>query len=505
MSGVNSIIVKQIILLVLIFRSASLCFAQPDCVVTVLQAGNCNNSVIADLYVDFLCNRYGIQHLYYLKGIKDTEVPEYSERIFGRKFDKNKLVNQQQIISWKLGDMSFDQVVFIYKNEFGRSKNIFEFLEKDLFTVDFKGRAQTDTKKENTEKPDKDKPGSFSYTRQILVDKRIRFNQECRVVKDDTIIYILEPMFDNRLYKLSANSGHIIKEITLADPVPQDTILCYLYEKRIQQGVLSLDSLREYTRKTGGESISKFFNMALENGRLFLIGSREIVAFWPDGVWQSSYTMVYEYDLDFNYQTFYLGRYLNYSGFYPTLYTLDNFRSDRIQSHLLMDYPQELKMARILYFKLDRKKHDLLKIDKDTLLIPKSFHGKLMTNYMDHFSNFGSKTRPAWLMDPYPFIYFPGDSLFHNLVNDSFSREMPFVKPKGSTSCTLNLPRNQFAFILHHDDLIYKIIYDMDTRKIISQVILGELPEGNYCALDTTAKIFCLPREDQEENWIYFE
>ena len=109
------------------------------------------------------------------------------------------------------------------------------------------------------------------------------------------------------------------------------------------------------------------------------------------------------------------------------------------------------------------------------------------------------------MLDPYPFIYYPNEKLYVNLLTGEIN-----------TSCnvnegnfgTLNIKLDNSRIILHTYavGVVYKIIFDVATKTIIQKISLGKLSNFNLTVVaDENGNSIFFPIDNSEDNYFYFE
>lgn len=487
----------------------NICFAQTNALVTIFQAGNCKNINYADENIDSLCRKNKILHLYYLKGIKENEMEKYANKLFGRAFDLKSLVSKENINKWQLDKITATNVAAIIKDD--RIVNISDldgFEEKELLAIRFIEEKQIlSNKKFNNTLIDS---FQLNYKTKIKIDSKVRLNKLSIIVKQDSFLYILEPLFDEALYKVNCNTGKITKQVELRNLIPYDSILYYHFAT-VKNG-FSADTIEKYANMAGRDPNKRFFNLFISNNQLIVSGDYQMLTFIKEKkVLNLSHSIIYKFDLDLEFKNYYFDRHLNYSGYYPVQHANDNNSSiDRIQYQVDQDFNQQLVKKRIIYFNLQDKNHNLNKFDKDTLDIPKSFKGTFYSNDIRNFANMNTKENPVWLFDPYPYLYFPKDSFYHDLIQDTLLKTIEYLKETSNKVCvfkTYKKNNNEMVIILEYKNKTYRLDYNIINRKITGKLNLKSLTKYNLQLLvdDSGHSYYCPIESEDSGNYLYLD
>jgi hypothetical protein len=86
-------------------------------IVSVLTAGNCNNALQYDYYIDSICKKHNYTHQYYLKGIKKHELSEYSLKIFEKQIDSSIVIDDTKALRWDLINTDPKNQLFFIRND----------------------------------------------------------------------------------------------------------------------------------------------------------------------------------------------------------------------------------------------------------------------------------------------------------------------------------------------------------------------------------------------------
>ncbi len=486
-----------------------ICYAQTNALVTIFQAGNCKNINYADKYIDSLCKKNGILHLYYLKGIKENEMKKYANKLFGRAFDLKSLVSKENINKWQLDKITATNVAAIIKED--RIVNISDldgFEENELLSIKFVGEKQIVSNRQfNSTLIDS---FQLNYKTKIKIDSQVRLNKLCIIVKQDSFLYILEPLFDETLYKVNCNTGKITNQLLLRNLIPYDSILYYHFAT-VENGI-SGDTIEKYANMAGRDPNKRFFNLFISKNQLIVSGDYQMLTFITRyKVINLSHSIIYKFDLDLEFKNYYFDRHLNYSGYYPVEHANDNNSSiDRIQYQIDQDFNQQLTKKRIIYFNLQDKNHNLNKFDKDTLDIPKSFKGAFYSNDIRNFANMSTKENPVWLFDPYPYLYFPKDSFYHDLIQDTLLKTIVYLKETPNNVCVFKTYKkndNEMVIILEYKNKTYRIDYNITNRKITRKLNMNSLTKYNLQLLvdDSGNSYFCPIESEDSGNYLYLD
>lgn len=511
-----------ILLFSFVFFASSSCFSQ-NCsndvqVITILQAGDCKNGVIFDNFIDSICKINNVSHLYYFIGVKPNEMRRYSLRLFGKLFDSNKIVSDSQIQLYNLNKIKSGNLVCytsISHPDKIKVSNIYDFSELEIKKL-ISNISNTDPPVIlNTKNNKLGKVGfdSFilSYSQKTPINSDLRLNKFCKTLKLDTVIYILDPLFETTLYRLNSSNSVISRKIDLKSPlVSKDSLLRILYKNVLSHYPQFWDTLRTYSAKVSNEISLNYYNIAHEGGFIYLTGDYELMTFYKEYMpITKSFRIVYKLDENLKLINYYIDVFLNYSNYVPDFYVLDNFSSDRIQSRLISDYDQETRKNRVIYYKLIDNEHLLYKYDKDSFDLDESFGLKFHSNYALHLSNFGNQSGPIWLLDPYPYFYFESDGAFFDFLNDTILQAI-HIKSWNDHSgiiSTHKIKESLIDVIYYQSGEVYRIRCDLRNRNILQHKRIGDLFKYNLrLSIDTEGKSYYYPIEESEgNNYFYFE
>lgn len=487
--------------------------AQTDCIITVLQSGSCNNINFADDYVDSLARRNKTPHLYYLKGILKDEIHEYAQSIFNRTFSIDQLVTDEQIKTLGLEHLTqFNIAIVVKDNRILHIVDLNEFEEKHLLTLNTKGQ-NTLFNRFNDVSVIKD---SFilNYSKKVRLNPEIRINEQCEILKIDSIIYLMDPLFKHRLYKINANSGNIIHSVSLKELIPYDSVL-YCYQQQIK--VLAYDTILKYSRILNPDTNPVFYDMLISENQLLLSGAQSIPTLtnWNGyQIMNLNHAVIYKFDLNLGLQNHYLDKFINYSGLYLNDQNISNNSSlQKLQYQVFHNINETFQEKKIIYMGLEDNLHQLKKIGIDTLDIPTDFSGEFYSNDASNFTNLNTTKKPIWLLDPYPYLYFPSDSIYLDLIEGKFIRKVEILK-FNSKSNFLNycvhktyLNNDELHIILSYRKIIYHIVYNKKNRQIQIEKHPDYKRYNLKILLDNQMKKYFVPleKDTSNNNYIYFE
>ncbi len=481
--------------------------------VTIFFAGNCNNVITQDELIDSICKKHNIPHFYYFINLQQNEVEEYSQSIFGIKFNKNQLINEIKINQLRLDTIKkTNRLLFVKNDKILKNIDISSFDEIQL--IEFKSNSTSLNNEFYKYSKQLIKTDSFvlKYKYKIKADSNIRFNYRCILKKQDSSIFILEPLFKKHLYKISSNTGQIIEKISIEKClVNYDSILFCVYKNQITNHPSIKDSLLKYSDLLKHKIKTNFYNLAIEEDQLYLssdIGIIVLNAYNKPHV--LNYRVIYKLDKNLKIENYFVDPFISYRNFFVDFTYLDLFNKNSIQMRLMNFSNSNEKILRSIYCKLIESEHKILKFDRDSVVIPNKFEMEFNSNQTTHQMNISDINNPAWLLDPYPYIYFPRDSVFFN-----------FLKNEIDTNKNITFKSNiltQRISTLFSNDSIVKLVYlfndfsylieiDLINKEQISIIPIGPLQKlylepifeenGNLCIFPTNIA--------KNGNYIYFK
>lgn len=482
-------------------------------IVSMLTIGTCINEVEIDKGIDSLCKINTFSHYYYLKGIEENEVDSYSYKIFGRKFDKAQLINSKQADELGINKYSKANLIFyVINGSIVKSCEFRDFSISDFSLLKFTGKTENKSFVPTVNS----KKDSFvlNYSYKVKVKSDVRFNLNSKVIKHDKCFLVLDPTFNQFLYKVS-DSGNVINKVNLKDElVSYDTLLSRLYSKYFIQNHSLRDSLMKYSNILKDKMKTNYYNLSIEDSFVYLSGDRSIINFNEKSILMPlNYKMIYKFDMNLKLVNFYIDQYLSYSGFFVDFTYLDNFNSKRFQHKVINLENQEENIVRTIYCKLRDEGNSIYKYDRDILKMPKSFPGIIYSNRSSHISNVGDSTNRIWLMDPYPFLYFQKDSMFYNFINSE-----TYTLSQIDTANKSDFTSNQGVLgVLKIDNILYinfnragfvtSIAYDLKNKKVVKYKKIGRIFKYKLnVGFDPQGNLFYYPLDNSiNSNYFYIE
>ncbi len=503
-----------VILFTIYYKSAAQEVSYNDnYLISILYAGNCNNVIIQDKFVDSICHKYNIQHFYYFINIDHSEIEEFSSNIFGVQFKKNqildtKIVSQLLLDTYKMTN----RLLFISNKRVIKNIEITNFEEINIINFN----SNTEIKRNEFFQDSKPifRTDSFElkYEKKIKIDSLIRFNYRCVIKKNDTTLFILEPLFKKYLYKTSAINGQIIQKIPLEKClVNYDSILFCIYKNQIAKYPSIKDSLVKYSKILNHKIKSNYYNLAIFEKTLFVssdIGIVVLNAYSKPIV--LNYRIIYKFDFNLNLIEFYADPFISYRNFFVDFTYLDLFDAKNIQMRLMSFANSKEKVLRSIYCRLISKEHLIYKFGRDSVVIPSRFAMEFNSNQTTHQQNISDTSNPAWLLDPYPFIYYPKDSIFFNFLTNKIDSSTT-ISFKSSILTQRLLKIDKFDSIIKlvymFNDFSYCIELDVKNKNLISITPLGPLQKLSLEPIfDETGKLILFPSNNSKNgNYIYFK
>lgn len=486
-------------------------------VLSVLVAGACQNVLMYDDDLDSICKSKGFAHYYYLIGIESSELKDYSFKIFGKQFYSEQVISKEDFESLGIGAIKDVSLIhFINNGKLKSSKNYYDIQVADFNFLNFGENELVLPNLKPIEGAHKDSI-NLTFFKKLKVDSKIRFNSSTQMAKSAKELFILDPLFNRKLYKLSIDSGEIIDQIDLNKSILNyDSLLIYFYKNNNSYNPNLVQPLINYYSRGGPSTEMNFYSIAIEDSFLYLSGDIVVVGFDKnhriDGL---SHRIIIKFDLDLNFLGFFFDKYLSYGNYFVDFSFLDCFKSNRFQCKLMNMQNQRASVIRTIYFKLDSKQHQMVKYDKDSLVLPLGFPSVFYTNYTSHIQNVGNQT-PIWLMDPYPYFYFPQDTALYNFITDKnvasdlkqdsieYDEEDEYTK---NTILSMKKIDNFLMLNYVYEGMTYSIKYDLIEKKRIYKKELGRLPAFNLnTSFDEAGKLYYFPiNNSSEDNYLYFE
>jgi hypothetical protein len=410
---------KKILLLFCALSSLKISYSQ-NYIITNLDAGNCNNINQIDYLLDSLCKINHIKHLYFFQGIDKREFKKFSFQIFDRVFHDSSIVSEQLIEKLSLKNYYNGSTVLFVKNDrVYKTKSIYDFEEKDIY--EFKSRIDLEFNQPIIKNKQVLDSFKLNYSYKIKLDSSIRINKNCKYKKKDSILYILEPLFNKMLYKVSCNSGKILNSFSFDKELNDDSFLYYHYIN--QPKLLSLDSLKKLSKLYKENSkiilselylIEDKINVALRYPILTIVNRTDS----NYALSYRNYNTILTIDDNFKVENYYFDTQISYDGKYPVFYTNVGYsENNNLSFYTIRDYFQNIKVEKVLNFELLKESHSLkLTQHIDSFIVTSNLEYNSNSNIRPYLLN--SKYK-AWHLFNIPFIYFSKTNTYLNLLENT--------------------------------------------------------------------------------------
>ncbi len=485
--------------------------AQSTYVITFLDAGNCKSFVGLAEFVDTVCKHNNIPHFYFLSGIHRNELKRYSLEIFGKIMDSTKVLEQNEIQSLNAGKVISNTVLFVLNGKIVRTRTLNEFSSLDIMVLKHQP-SDSELKKYKRNVVSADSI-MLQYGSKVKIDERIRLNKSCKFTKLDSFVYIFEPLFNHKIYKLNYKTGVISAELSLDSVVNPDSVIYYKYNIAQKNDLETYDSLKKFQSKFQNKRQGEWGDMFVSNSRIFLLGDYKIISFGKGNKMKmSNYGIACRLNLDLRLTDYFLDPYVSYSGFYPTVWSCINCSDTALQYQVVEDANHELTEKRIIYFNVSNNRHEMKKSDRTTFTIPLDFTGTFYSNVLGNFANLGTRRHEAWLLDPYPYIYFPDDSIYYDIIDDTLITHCNPLKENvegNSIYQVKKLSEEVYAFVCFFKYKTLITFFNIKTKTCLKKDIFLISDKYNLLLMvDSDGKYYYVPKEksaSDSANYIYFE
>ena len=480
-------------------------------IVSKLYYGNCNNYNYYNDYIDSICRINKIKHLYYLVGLKNEEVKNYSLKVFKREFKDTQLINQRQIDDWQLSETPPNNCVLFVKN--GEVIKVKQHEElKDLHFIEFKVSVNHNIKFGLVNKKILKDSVDVRYSRRIKLDSSIRINNKCSYINTDSFLFILETQFDKKIYKLNNLSGVVIKEVQLENILDYDSVLYYHYS--LFPNFLSYDSILYYAEISGRKPNISLRNMTFSNNKISIYCTYNLLSFKSSSNGlipiNLSYNLIIQLNENLKFENFYTDKFLSYNRQYPVNCNIEvNPSPDKLNYYLLKDYNQKIKTEYLLNFNLIEQSHLLNKYNKDSLILP-----EFLQEEYDQNSNIRPRLLNvkynAWHLFVSPIVYFPLSNKFHHIIDDTFLKnEEDFSELNNYYLWSVYRVNESISNVLmQHKNKYFLVQYDFKNEKVLNKKSYQSLYNLNLnYFIDNKFKLFFVNIEYDfiNGNYIYFE
>lgn len=493
------------------FFSIKISYSQ-NYIITNLDAGNCNNINQIDYLLDSLCKINHIKHLYFFQGIDKRELKKFSFQIFDREFHDSSIVSDQLIDKLSLKNYHNGSTILFVKNDrVYKTKSIYDFEEKDIY--EFKSRIDLEFNQPITQNKQVLDSFKLNYSYKIKLDSSIRINRKCKYIKKDTVLYILEPLFNKKLYKVSCNSGKILNGFSFDKELNDDSFLYYHYIN--QPKLLSLDSLKK---------LSKLYkeNSTIILSELYLINNKITVAMrYPIltivnksdsnmALSYRNYNTILTIDDDFKVENYYLDNQISYDGKYPVFYPNVGYSENKnLSFYTIRDYSQDIKVEKVLNFELLKESHSLkLTQHIDSFIVPSNLEYNSNSNVRPCLLN--SKYK-AWHLFNLPFIYFSKTNTYFNLIENAVITDISEID-LDNYQCFLesfSYMNDEIVNVLQFKNKqIYLIQVDVKNQKVVKLKKYDSIAKFNLKSfLSDDFNVFYVNFEYdfKNGNYVYFE
>jgi hypothetical protein len=484
-------------------------FTQNKELIITLKAGNCNKIFLYDDLIDSFCNKFNIKHLYYVKNASKSEVFEFSYNLFNRQIPYEQITNDSVVNSLNLYKYDFFSAIFIVDGIIQKIKPINEVNETDFLTfINFNTGLKL-MKKFNV-------IDSFTlkHSSKIKIPSLIRISENSSIIKVNKYIYITDPVFKNEIYKINIYDSSDFIKGSLKELVNITEIHKNLYEDLKFSNKEIYDSIFKAYESyiSEGENFIKINKIYFQNEKIYLLGSLSIIL---DKNYYSKANFNLTLILDQQLKTvdYYWDRRISYNSHTPIFLNYSQVLSNDslVYSQVISENNTTVVSKKNLIYKLKNDNNHILQPFKiDSLKIPNPIKGKIFPNVSNNLININNLENPVWFLDPFLYLYYQNDSIYLDLINDTFTNILLTNNLTSMNTFFYNeiYKKDSIIFIVgNHLNFSYFIEINIKQKKVFEKKSYPLLSKYNLKIFvdDKGRKFFTPINSSKVFNYIYFE
>lgn len=474
--------------------------SQNKIIVTSYFAGNCNNIMILDNFVDSFCKKNQIAHRYILRGIKTEDLNEFSLKVFNKKISEKDVLKQEEIEQFNLKSQEPNWLTIICGGNVIKSMPIESFFEQSNIVFEINNCGQKGLVNTITQKPE------IADSLELKIKNRIYFsgfknNELSSYSIKGNNLFACDPLFEEKIVKINLSKGNTIKSDQFNTNISPKKIYEVVYG-----GAVNIDSLlKKDSQLIKGKRLN-IESQFVHNNKLFLIGTYKFLTYnFNDKIfYDESHNIVLKYDTSLNFEDFYIEPFVSYSRMFPNIMQNSFLVNDSLLiGQFIYEINTDLKTKYFAYFRLHQNK--IIKHKIDSVRFKENILGNFKSNFTGQFLNLGSIKSPVWTLYPTSLIYFKSDNQYLDILDTTLHWD---------TSNNLKLKKVIYNSVICHNKDSFFVSYtykknqmfgllSIKDKKFIPLQNLGNLRSfGLNLIVSETGKLYCI---SNDENKIIYE
>jgi len=415
-------------ILFIIFLTVSNAFSQTKSIISILDAGNCNSVMMYDDFTDTLCKKYGFKHLYLIKDVRREELLEFSEKLFSKRIDTSQIVSEQLSKKLHIDQIQSFSVAIIIDEKIVKVLPFDKISDLALLNaLDFNNAGAPLVAKKNIIKDSI----TLSNRKKYRLSKRIRLSESSSIVKRGSSMYILDPLFREEVYKINLSDTAFLLTQKIKPLINYDSLHYYYYKHLIPQNKRLYDTIIALYRSDISQAPYRLImhQIYYYESYIYLLGAVELFTYVEGKFESGNHNLVIKLDSNLHFVNYYFDPKFEYNGYFPFFVGRSSVRNNDATVYALAVKARNevISVKKNMIYKYDENNHHLVAVNKDTLVIPISLSGKFSSNVISSFFNLNDFEQPVWFVDPFLYLYYPMDSVYLDLLNDTLIKALPAI------------------------------------------------------------------------------